>query len=106
MINEAVIQQSIVDDKKINKINALETLFAKTYSEYEDANRRIVLFEKQSSLAKRAITLLENEYANSGKNFEEILRMEKSNLKYSVELEKARADKQASIAFINYLMGY
>ncbi len=106
MVNEAVIQQQVVEDKKLDKINVLETLFEKVYSEYTDANRRIVLFKKQSELAKRAISLLESEYANSGKNFEEILRMDKSVLKYSLELEKARADKQASIAFINYLMGY
>ncbi|MBT3208774.1 MAG: TolC family protein [Bacteroidetes bacterium] len=105
MVNEMVIQQQVLEDKKLNQINALETLFEKIYSEYSDANRRTVLFTKQSELAKRAIILLENEYANSGKNFEEILRMDKSVLKYSLELERAKTDKQASIAFINYLMG-
>ena len=105
MVNEAVIQQKVIEDKKLDKVNVLETLLEKAYSEYADANRRIILFKKQSKLAKRAIKLLENEYANSGKNFEEILRMDKSVLKYSLELEKARADKQVSIAFINYLMG-
>ena len=39
------------------------------------------------------------------KNFEEILRMERKVLKFNLELEKARADKQAAISFINYLMG-
>ena len=106
MINEATIQQEVVDDKKLNTINLLETLLEKVYSEYDDANRRLDLYEQQTVLAKRAITLLENEYANNGKNFEEILRMDKSVLKYSLELEKAKSDKQASIAFINYLMGY
>ena len=105
MVNEAIIQQQVIEDKKTDKVNVLESLFERVYSEHSDANRRIVLFNKQSELAKRAIKLLENEYANSGKNFEEILRMDKSVLKYSLELEKARADKQASIAFINYLMG-
>lgn len=105
MVNEAQIQQQVVEDKKQNQVNVLETLFEKVYSEYADANRRIALYEKQSELAKRAIKLLENEYANNGKNFEEILRMERKVLKYSIDLEKARADKQASIAFINYLMG-
>lgn len=105
MINEAVFQQRVIEDKKVDKVNALETLFEKAYSEYTDANRRIILFDKQSQLAKRAIKLLETEYANSGRNFEEILRMERNVLKYSLELEKARADKQAAIAFINYLMG-
>jgi len=105
MVNEAVIQQQVIENKKEEKINVLESLLEKVYSEYTDANRRIVLYKKQSKLAKRAIKLLENEYANNGKNFEEILRMDKSVLKYSLELEKARADKQAAIAFINYLMG-
>jgi outer membrane protein TolC len=105
IINEAVIQQQVIENKKLDKVNVLESLFEKVYSEYSDANRRIILFKKQSELAKRAIKLLESEYANSGKNFEEILRMEKSVLKYSLELEKARADKQAAIAFINYLIG-
>lgn len=105
MIKEAVIQQQVAEYKKIDKVNVLETLFEKVYSEYTDANRRIILFQKQSEIAKRAIKLLENEYANSGRNFEEVLRMEKSELKYTLELEKAKADKQASIAFVNYLMG-
>ncbi len=105
MINEAIYQQQAVEEKKADKINGLETLFEKVYSEYADANRRIILFEKQSNFASRAIIILESEYASNGKNFEEILRMEKSLLKYSLELEKARADKQAAIAFINYLMG-
>jgi len=105
MVNESVFQQKVVEDKKVSKVNALETLFEKVYSEYADAQRRIVLFEKQSTLAGRAINILESEYASNGKNFEEILRMEKSLLKYGLELEKARGDKQVAIAFIYYLMG-
>jgi len=105
MVNESVFQQKVVEDNKVSKVNALETLFEKVYGEYADAERRIVLYEKQSTLADRAISILESEYASNGKNFEEILRMEKSLLKYKLELEKARGDKQVAIAFIYYLMG-
>lgn len=105
MVKEAVFMQQANEDKKTDKINTLESVFEKAYSEYLDADRRIVLFQKQLQLAEKAISILESEYATDGKNFEEILRMEKRVLKYSLELEKARADKQASIAFINYLMG-
>ena len=51
------------------------------------------------------MNILETEYENSGKNFEEVLRMERQLLRYKLELEKARADKSAAVAFINYLMG-
>lgn len=105
MVKEAVFMQQATEDKKTDKINTLESVFEKGYSEYLDAGRRIVLFQKQSQLAEKTISILESEYATNGRNFEEILRMEKRVLKYSLELEKARADKQASIAFINYLMG-
>ncbi len=105
LVNEALYLQQSTKDQKEEKINALETLFEKVYSEYADANRRITLFKKQSDLASKATRILESEYSFSGKNFEEVLRMERSLLKYSLELEKARADKQAAIAFINYLMG-
>jgi len=49
--------------------------------------------------------LLETEYITGSKNFEEILRMERNVLKYNLEGERAKADKQAAISFINYLMG-
>jgi hypothetical protein len=44
-------------------------------------------------------------YSSDGVEFEEVLRMERKLLKYALELDKARADKNASTAFINYLTG-
>ncbi len=105
MVKEAVLLQEATQYQKEDKINALETLFEKVYTQYNDATRRIALFSKQSELASKAIRILESDYASSGKAFEEILRMERKLLKYSLELEKARSDKQAAIAFVNYLMG-
>jgi hypothetical protein len=45
------------------------------------------------------------EYTTANKNFEEILRMERKQLFYALELEKARSDKQAAVSFIDYLAG-
>jgi len=105
MVKEAVLLQEATQYQKEDKVNALETLFEKTYSQYADADRRLALFRKQSDFASKAIRILESDYASNGKNFEEILRMERKLLNYSLELEKARSDKQAAIAFITYLMG-
>ncbi|MGM0505194.1 MAG: TolC family protein [Bacteroidota bacterium] len=105
MAKEAVLMQEAFENKKLAKTNSLESVFEKVFKEYEDANRRIDLYKKQEILAERAIQMLETEYSTHGKDFEELLRMEKRLLRYSLELEKARSDKQASIAFINYLIG-
>ncbi len=105
MVNEAIHMQDATLGKREEKVNSLEVLFERAYYEYIDGQRRISLYNKQKVYAQKAINILETEYATNGKNFEEILRMEKRLLSYSLELEKAYSDKQASIAFIKYLMG-
>jgi len=104
-IREAALMQQLTEDKKADKINALETLFEKTWSDYLDAKRRVDLYAKQTSLAKKAMRILQSQYQSNGSNFEEVLRMEKDLLKYELETQKALADKQAAIAFLEYLIG-
>lgn len=105
MVNEVVYLQESKDFEKIDKINLLETVLENAWKDYKDAKRRISLYDSQLQLAGQSVKLLETEYATGNKNFEEILRMERKLLKYGLELEMARSDKQASISFINYLMG-
>ena len=105
MVREAVLMQEATEYKKVNKVNVLETTFANTKKDFNDAERRIPFYQGQQERALKTMSILETEYATSGRNFEEILRVERQLLTYRLELEKARADKQAAIAFINYLMG-
>ncbi len=105
MVKETLYMQDATHGQKEEKINSLEVLFERAYFEYVDSQRRIILYHKQRTLAQNAMSILESEYSSSGIDFEEILRMERRFLGYSLELEKAYSDKQASIAFINYLIG-
>ena len=105
MIRETVYLQKAVEEKKIDKTNILETVFENSWKDYRDADRRLDLYARQTGFATQAIQLLETEYATQNKNFEEILRMERRVLKYALELEKARTDKKAAIAFTKYLIG-
>ncbi|MDA3822526.1 MAG: TolC family protein [Bacteroidales bacterium] len=105
MVKELVFLQEAKDFEKIDKVNLLETILENAWKDYLDADRRVSLFNSQLELAGHSLKLLETEYVTGDKNFEELLRMERSVLKYYLELEKARSDKQASISFITYLMG-
>ena len=105
MVQEVMYLESAKSFEKIEKNNLLETLFENGWKDYQDAIRRIELYENQLDLAHKAIRILETEYTNGNENFEEILRMERKVLKYHLEKEKAIADKQAAISFLNYLMG-
>ena len=105
MVQEIVYQKSAKSSEKIDKKNLLETLFENGWKDYQDASRRSELYEIQLDLAHKSIRILETEYATGNKDFEEVLRMDRKVLKYHLEKEKAIADKQAAISFLNYLMG-
>jgi outer membrane protein TolC len=105
MVNEVVFLQEAKGFEKTDQENFLETIMENGWNDYLDSNRRIDLYTSQLELAEQSLKLLETEYATSNTNFEEILRMERKQLQYGLELERARGDKQAAISFINYLMG-
>ena len=105
MVQEVAYLESAKAFEQVHKVNMLETLFENGWKDYQDASRRIDLYVEQLELAGKSMNLLETEYATGSKNFEEVLRMERKFLKYNLELEKAKADKQAAISFITYLMG-
>jgi hypothetical protein len=105
MVQEVAYLQTAKSNEKLDRENMLETLFENTWKELLDADRRILLYEKQHELTEKSIQLLEVEYTTANANFEEILRMERKQLFYGLELEKARTDKQAAVSFIDYLRG-
>ncbi len=105
LVQEAVYQQEMTEQEKTAKIDALHTLFEKTYNEYKDAGRRMVLFESQLLRARKAAVLLENEYSLDSRDFQEVIFMQRRILKYGLEVEKARSDKEAAVAFIQFLIG-
>ena len=105
IVNETALLELGKDFEKMDKTNWLETVFELGYKDFNDADRRIDLYKTQTDLAKRSLKILETEYITSSKKFEELLRMERLILKYNLEFELAKTDKQIAISFINYLMG-
>jgi len=105
MIHEATMSMEASTFEKQDKQNELTVLFERSYRDYNDANRRIELYKVQLKLADKALNILMTSYASDGENFEEVLRMERKTLGYALELDKAKADKNAAVAFINFLSG-
>ncbi len=105
MVQEVVYLETANKSSSSEKMNRLESLFQNNWKNYRDADRRIALNREQEKLARQSLNILESEYATGNSDFEELLRMERKLLNYQLALEKAKADKQAAIAFIHYLMG-
>ena len=105
MIKEAQYFHEAETSRKEDKKNTLNTIYENAYKNFSDANRRILLNKKQSEIAKKVLDVLMTSYATDSKDFEEVLRIERQLLKYKLAYQKALTDKNAAIAFINYLLG-
>jgi len=105
MVKEAVYLEASKDNQLQNQNNIVANLIEKGYKNYIDSDRRIELYKRQKELSFTSIKIMETEYMSGTKTFEELLNMESKYLNYSLQLEKARSDKQAAIAFLNSVMG-
>lgn len=104
-VQEVVYLQKAKTFEKLDKQNTLTILFESIWKDYQDANRRYSLYQKQIELARKSLAILEADYTTNNIDFVEILRMERKLLKYSLELEKAVVDRAAAVAFVQYLKG-
>lgn len=105
MVQEREYLKTSVSDRKENKENQLETALEKSWRDYSDAVRRVALYHRLIRFANQALDILVTQYSTAGRDFEEILRMDRQLLRYELELERARTDQNTFVAFINYLTG-
>jgi len=105
MIQEVRYMQQAKAEEKIDKSHSIQNMFEMSWRDYQDAERRLVLYVTQADLAQKSMSLLETAYASNTQKFEEVLRMERKLLSYSLELQKASVDKLTAKAFMTYLQG-
>ncbi len=105
MIEEAKYLQLAEISNKEDKRNTLSAVFENVYKDFSDSERRINLNKKQSKIAKQVLDVLITSYSTNSKDFEEVLRIERQLLGYKLAEQKAITDKNAAIAFINYMLG-
>ena len=105
LIKEKEVARESVGLKKETLSNELITNLAKGFRDYDDAVRRVALNGKLEIYAEQALELLMADYTSAEANLYDVIQMDRALLKYKLELEKARADQNTSVAYINYLMG-
>jgi outer membrane protein TolC len=105
MVKEKELVKTSKVQEKEDRTNKLALDLEKSWRDYLDAQRRVLLFQRLTTLANQSLDILLAEYTSAGRDFEEILRMDRQLLLYALELEKARADQNTAVAYITYLMG-
>jgi len=105
MVKKVNLELMATEDNISAKRNFLVSLFEEGYQNYTYALRQINFNNKQEILARKTLEILTLHYSTNGKNFEELLRMDRKLLSYELAREKAKSDLNASVAFIEFLMG-
>jgi len=102
-VKEAKLMQESYSLQREEVTNTLLSSYETASFEMKQQSDLIELYEKQISETQQALDLLFTAYGNSGKDFEEVLRMQQQLLKYDKMKASSEAQYQIALAKINYL---
>lgn len=100
---EAELKQLAAQQRRENTVNLLSTQWSNALRNLDDAVRRTELYGGQTDLARQTLNLLMTSYANDGRDFEEVLRVQQQLLDYQLSLITAVVDQHTTIAALEKL---
>jgi outer membrane protein TolC len=104
-VQEARFNRDAIVEQRYDTGNILMVSYQEALKDFNDAERRIQLFEDQTNLSQQALNILTTQYTTAGSNFEEVLRMQQQLLDYRLRNLDAVVDQNISAAMIERLMG-
>ncbi len=104
-IKEARLKQESYALQKEEVANNLVSEYEDVWSTISEQYDLIELYDNQIKETQQALKLLSTAYANSGNEFEELLRMQQERLKYKKQKAEALAEYKMAIARMEYVMG-
>lgn len=100
---EAQLMQESYALQKEDAINRLTSTYEMIWFEIQKQLDQIILYEEQIITSQQSLNLLFTAYGNSGKDFEEVLRMQQQILKYQKMKATALSDYNIAIAELDYI---
>ncbi|WP_340111664.1 TolC family protein [Maribellus mangrovi] len=100
---EAQLMQEKYSLQKEETINSLTSNYELVWFQIEQQKDLIELYQEQILESEQTLNLLFSAYANSGKDFEEVLRMQQQLLKYEKMKAVAETQYQTAVAQLNYI---
>lgn len=100
---EAQFMQESYAMQKENVLNSLSSEFDRTLFEISQQIDLMELYREQVATTRQSLNLLFSSYGNSGKEFEEVLRMQQKLLQYEKLMAKAVAKYHVATARLDYI---
>jgi len=102
-VKEAQLMQESYTHQKQEVTNMLISEYEMVWFQVQQQLQLLSLYEQQIETSQQSLNLLFTSYGNSGKEFEEVLRMQQQLLKYRKMSATALAQYQIAVEKINYL---
>jgi len=102
-VKEAQLMQESYAHQKQEEANTLISEYEMVWFQFQQQLQLLSLYEQQMQTSQQSLNLLFTSYGNSGKEFEEVLRMQQQLLKYRKMSATALTEYQVAVAKINYL---
>ena len=83
--------------------NSLQSEYYQALQMFEDAQRRVSLFESQYQLASRSLDLIMKSFAVSASGLTDVLRVQQQTLDYELKQVEALADLNTAVAWLKRL---
>jgi outer membrane protein TolC len=103
MRNEAVLMDDAAAQNYQAISNSLQVEYYQAVQLYQDARRRIRLYDTQYNLASRSLDLLIKSFSSSEADLEDVLRVQQQTLDYELKKIGAIADLNTASAWLKRL---
>lgn len=102
-VKESQLMQESYQLQKEGSSNMLITNYELAAFEIEKQSQLVSLYDQQIAVTQQALNLLYSAYANSGKEFEEVLQMQQQLLEYEKIKATAITQYHTALAKLNYI---
>jgi outer membrane protein TolC len=106
MINESELLKTATAQNYQAMANSLQTEYYQAIQLYQDAKRRIKLYENQYQLASKSLDLMLKSFSSSSSGLTDVLRVRQQTLEYELKQVEAVADFNSAIAWLKRLMAF
>lgn len=104
MQEEVRLQQSATEQGFQATANALQTEYYEAVQLFQDAQRRMKLYQNQADLANKSLNILMKSFSASGSGLTDLLRIQQQTLDYEILQIEAITDNNTAIAWLKRLM--
>ena len=106
MINEADLLKTATSQNYQATANSLQTEYYQAVQLYQDAQRRVNLYENQFQLASKSFDLILKSFSTSSSGLTDVLRVRQQTLDYELKQVEAVADFNMAVAWLKRLMAF